>query len=92
MNVTGKLVGHTARGGLVFLRAITESGIRNITFDLRNVTSIDSIGIAILNHICGQSERLNVSFQPPIRDSYADELVSISRREGRRFIDIGNLA
>jgi anti-anti-sigma regulatory factor len=80
LRIVGKLTGFTARGGLSLLRAVFEQGKRGIMIDLRDVTSVDSIGVSILNFLHNQAGKLNVQYLPPVNNYIRDGLVSISGR------------
>jgi len=78
VRIKGKLVGHVAREGLELLQTIVENGDRKITLDLREMTSLDTLGIKMFDWIRGQNGRLNVDVFPPIMGVNDDDLVSIA--------------
>ncbi|TET35788.1 MAG: hypothetical protein E3J72_09775 [Planctomycetota bacterium] len=79
MRVSGKLTGHSAREGLALLKIAAEQGRRGIMLDLRETTSLDSLGIAMLDWIRKQNGNLNVDIAPPIRGVSEDELLYIAQ-------------
>ncbi|TET38293.1 MAG: hypothetical protein E3J72_03520 [Planctomycetota bacterium] len=66
MKVTGKLIGHKARNGLDLLKSVVEQGHRDIILDLRECTSTDSLGDAILEWIHTQNGSLSVNVMKSI--------------------------
>ncbi|TET33819.1 MAG: hypothetical protein E3J72_15870 [Planctomycetota bacterium] len=78
MRITGKFTGHAAREGLEFLRSAIGPGRRDVKLDLRETTSIDSLGIEMFNWIRGQNGKLSVKVLPPIMGVSDDELKSIA--------------
>jgi len=78
LTVSGKLTGRVAREGLELLQSAVEHGDRKIMLDLRETTSIDTLGIRIFDWIRGQNGRLNVEVLPPMTGVNKDELASIA--------------
>ncbi|TET36524.1 MAG: hypothetical protein E3J72_08565 [Planctomycetota bacterium] len=79
MRIAGKLTGCAARKGLDLLRSAAESGRRKINLDLRETTSVDSLGIAMFNWIRSQNGNLSVDILPPIKGVSEDELACIEQ-------------
>ncbi|TET32594.1 MAG: hypothetical protein E3J72_19275 [Planctomycetota bacterium] len=80
MGISGKLTGHVAREGLELLKLAVEKGKREISLDLRETTSLDSLGIKIFDWIRSRNGDLKVGIIPPIRGVSDEELASITRR------------
>jgi ABC-type transporter Mla MlaB component len=74
MQVAGKLAGHAARKGLAFLQEAIEAGRREIRLDLREITSIDSLGLAIFDWIRRQNGNLMVDVISPLRGVSEEQL------------------
>ncbi|TET32671.1 MAG: hypothetical protein E3J72_19075 [Planctomycetota bacterium] len=74
MRVAGKLTGHAARRGLEILRSAAESGRWKLKFDLRETTSIDSLGLAIFNWIRKQNGNLKIAVVLPVQGVSDEEL------------------
>ncbi|MHC4663264.1 MAG: STAS domain-containing protein [Planctomycetota bacterium] len=79
VRMSGKLTGHVAREGLDFLKAAVELGKQEIKLDLREVTSLDSIGVSIFNWILSRNGTLKVDVAPPLAGVSDDELEPITR-------------
>ncbi|TET31476.1 MAG: hypothetical protein E3J72_22440 [Planctomycetota bacterium] len=79
VRMAGKLRGHAAREGLMFLKNALEAGQRKVRLDLRQITSIDSIGRTVFNWIRGQNGSIDVL--QPVMDFESDELAAISLSE-----------
>ncbi|TET35325.1 MAG: hypothetical protein E3J72_11405 [Planctomycetota bacterium] len=79
MQIVGKLTGHAAREGLELLQTAAKWGGKGIMLDLRETTSLDSLGIGIFEWIHSQNGNLNVDVVPPIQGISDDELAIISR-------------
>jgi hypothetical protein len=78
IKIAGKLVGHAAREGLGLLKLASKRGMKKIRLDLRETTSVDSLGIAIFDWIHAQNGNLKVSIQPPLKGVSNDELALIA--------------
>jgi hypothetical protein len=78
LRVSGKLIGRIAREGLELLQTVVEHGDRKITLDLRETTSLDSLGIRMFDWIRGQNGRLDVEVLAPVTGINDEELASIS--------------
>ncbi|MHC4660918.1 MAG: STAS domain-containing protein [Planctomycetota bacterium] len=76
MNIAGSLTGHIARKGFDFLRAAVETGHRKVKLDLRDITSIDSLGIAILDWVKGQNGSLNADILLPAAGTSSEYFIS----------------
>ncbi|MHC4661751.1 MAG: STAS domain-containing protein [Planctomycetota bacterium] len=61
LKITGKLIGHTARRSLEMLKSAVEQGQRSIILDLSGCTSIDSLGMTILEWIASKNGSLDVN-------------------------------
>ncbi|TET33470.1 MAG: hypothetical protein E3J72_16760 [Planctomycetota bacterium] len=79
LRISGKLTGHAAREGLELLKTAVDWGRKDILIDLRETTSVDSLGIGVFDWIRGQNGDLNVSVVPPVRGVSDEELASITR-------------
>ncbi|TET35850.1 MAG: hypothetical protein E3J72_10110 [Planctomycetota bacterium] len=77
MRVAGKFTGHTARDGLELLQAVVEEGGKEIVLDLRETTSVDSLGIRVFDWIREQNGSLSVDIIPPVKGVSDDELAHI---------------
>ncbi|TET34468.1 MAG: hypothetical protein E3J72_14205 [Planctomycetota bacterium] len=77
IGVSGKLTGHAAREGLALLQLAVEQGRRKITLDLRETTSLDSLGIRIFDWIRNQNGNLNFNLIPPVKGVSDEELACI---------------
>jgi len=81
VRMAGKLRGHAAREGLEFLRHALELNQRNIRLDLRDITSVDSIGKTIFNWIRGRNGNRRIDMIQPAPDFESDRLASITPSE-----------
>ncbi|TET31591.1 MAG: hypothetical protein E3J72_22010 [Planctomycetota bacterium] len=79
MRLSGKLTGSFARESLLLLKGAVELGKQSIELDLREVTSIDSIGSSILNWIYGQNGNLGVDILQPVPGIGENEFPPIAR-------------
>ncbi|TET33476.1 MAG: hypothetical protein E3J72_16790 [Planctomycetota bacterium] len=93
IGVSGKLTGHAAREGLELLQMVVAEGKREILLDLRETTSLDSLGIGIFDWIRSQNGNLDFDVLLPVRGVSEDELEYISlgktsanRIERRRYV------
>ncbi|TET37469.1 MAG: hypothetical protein E3J72_05735 [Planctomycetota bacterium] len=80
IGVSGKLTGHAAREGLEFLKLAVEQGKREITLDLRETTSLDSLGIRIFDWIQNQNGNLSCDVLLPLMGVSDDELACIMKK------------
>jgi hypothetical protein len=78
--VSGKLTGHAARKGLALLQMAVAEGKREITLDMRETTSLDSLGIGIFDWIRSQNGNLNCNVLPPLMGVSDDELAFIMNK------------
>ncbi|TET32456.1 MAG: hypothetical protein E3J72_19530 [Planctomycetota bacterium] len=85
IKIAGKLVGHAAREGLDFIKLASSRGMKNIRLDLRETTSVDSLGFAIFDWIRQQNGNLKISIAPPLKGLTDDELSSIAGVSKSRF-------
>jgi anti-anti-sigma factor len=65
LRLSGNLTGHAARKSLEILQTAIDQGRRNTCLDLRNVTSIDSLGLTILDWIYHWHENAEVNILLP---------------------------
>jgi hypothetical protein len=78
IRIAGRLTGHVARKGLVFLQTAVGAGLQEIKLDLGEITSIDSLGATIFNWIKEQNGGLSVDVVTPVRDLSGDRLAHIA--------------
>ncbi|TET31364.1 MAG: hypothetical protein E3J72_22610 [Planctomycetota bacterium] len=78
MRVAGKLTGHAAREGLELLQTAARWGGNDIMLDLRETTSLDSLGIRIFHWIRRQNGNLKVEVIPPMLGVSDEELAVIA--------------
>ncbi|TET39251.1 MAG: hypothetical protein E3J72_00990 [Planctomycetota bacterium] len=76
LQVAGKFTGHTARRILELLQSAVEFQSREIMLDLRKITSIDSIGVTVLDWVKCQNGNLSVDIFPPVRSLGVEWLAS----------------
>jgi ABC-type transporter Mla MlaB component len=78
IKISGKLAGHAARDVMEFIKFVVERGVKNIRLDLRQTTSVDSLGIAVFDWIHTQNASVKVSVLPPLKGVTDDELALIA--------------
>ncbi|TET35816.1 MAG: hypothetical protein E3J72_09925 [Planctomycetota bacterium] len=83
MRIAGKLTGHAAREGLALLKTVAEQGGKDILLDLRETTSLDSLGIGIFDWIRSRNGNLNVNILPPVLGMSEEELDLIAQAGNR---------
>ncbi|MHC4660925.1 MAG: STAS domain-containing protein [Planctomycetota bacterium] len=81
IQLRGKLTGHAARKGLDILQLVVRSGWRQISLDLHEISSVDSLGLAIFDWIRGQNGSLDISITPPMLDMKYERLKPVAIKE-----------
>jgi anti-anti-sigma regulatory factor len=79
VRIVGNLSGHVARNGLALLQSAVEAGNREIKLDLEEMTSVDSLGIAIFNWLQSRNGNLKVDIALPIIGVSEDQLAYIAQ-------------
>ncbi|TET32667.1 MAG: hypothetical protein E3J72_19050 [Planctomycetota bacterium] len=77
LKFSGKLTGHMALNCFSMLRDLARKKEWPIVLDLRECTSIDSIGVTILEWVRTQNGRLNVQILHPALDLGEKDFVSV---------------
>jgi ABC-type transporter Mla MlaB component len=83
MRIAGKLTGYAAREGLAFLKTAVKQGGKDILLDLREITSLDSLGLGIFDWIRSQNGNMNVDILPPVLGINEEELTFIAQTASR---------
>jgi anti-anti-sigma regulatory factor len=79
VRIVGNLNGHVARNGLTLLQSAIEAGSREIKLDLKEMISIDSLGIAIFNWLQSRNGNLKVDIVLPILGISENQLAYIAQ-------------
>jgi hypothetical protein len=87
VRMAGKIRGCAARKGLVMLSDMLEPGLRSVRLDTRDITSIDSIGIAVCNWVRNRNANSDTGFIQPSAGFASERLASIAPFRSRGNAD-----